>query len=187
MQTTRAVVTAIAAASRSSPAATSNATSAVSAFCAVASFSTRIETVSGRWRHNNLLRPLLLSAVSAESEHGGRETSSPGWVGFATAGGGGRNYVTTSPAAAAKGGGGGGGGGSGGGGNFKSPGKVKEGSAYQTETRKVILSLRKVRKVTSTNKELLRNINLGMYLGAKIGILGKGGDALPPLDVIVDS
>ena len=35
----------------------------------------------------------------------------------------------------------------GGGGGYKSPGKVKEGSAYQTETRKVILSLRKVRKV----------------------------------------
>jgi hypothetical protein len=45
------------------------------------------------------------------------------------------------------GGGGGGGGGAktgGGGSGMKSPGKVKEGSAYQTETRKIILSLSKV-------------------------------------------
>jgi len=52
---------------------------------------------------------------------------------------------------------------------------VKEGSAYQTETRKIILSLGKVRKVTPNGKELIRNINLGMYLGAKIGILGANG------------
>jgi hypothetical protein len=58
---------------------------------------------------------------------------------------------TSSPAAAyAKGGGG-----SGGGGGLKSPGKVREGSAYQTETRKIILSLRKVRKVTDTGKGVL--------------------------------
>jgi sulfate-transporting ATPase len=63
--------------------------------------------------------------------------------------------------------GGGGGGGSkpsGGNSGMKSPGKVKEGSAYQTETRKIILSLGKVRKVTPNGKELIRNINLGMYL-----------------------
>jgi ATP-binding cassette ChvD family protein len=77
-------------------------------------------------------------------------------------------------------GGGGGGGGSGAaktGGNsgHKSPGKVKEGSAYQTETRKIILSLSKVRKLTPNGKELIKNINLGMYLGAKIGILGANG------------
>jgi ATPase subunit of ABC transporter with duplicated ATPase domains len=75
------------------------------------------------------------------------------------------------------GGGGGGGGGAKPAGNqgLKSPGKVKEGSAYQTETRKIILSLAKVRKVTPNGKELIRNINLGMYLGAKIGILGANG------------
>ena len=75
------------------------------------------------------------------------------------------------------GGGGGGGGGAKTGGNqgHKSPGKVKEGSAYQTETRKIILSLGKVRKVTPNGKELIKNINLGMYLGAKIGILGANG------------
>ena len=74
-------------------------------------------------------------------------------------------------------GGGGAGGGAKTGGNqgHKSPGKVKEGSAYQTETRKIILSLSKVRKVTPTGKELIKNINLGMYLGAKIGILGANG------------
>ena len=75
------------------------------------------------------------------------------------------------------GGGGGGGGGAKTGGNkgHKSPGKVKEGSAYKTETRKIILSLGKVRKVTPNGKELIKNINLGMYLGAKIGILGANG------------
>ena len=81
-----------------------------------------------------------------------------------------------------KDGGGGGKGGGGGGaaktsGNqgHKSPGKVKEGSAYQTETRKIILSLGKVRKVTPNGVQLIKNINLGMYLGAKIGILGANG------------
>ena len=52
---------------------------------------------------------------------------------------------------------------------------MSEGSAYQTETRKIILSLNKVRKVTPQGKELIKNINLGMYLGAKIGILGANG------------
>jgi ATP-binding cassette ChvD family protein len=37
------------------------------------------------------------------------------------------------------------------------------------------LSLGKVRKVTPNGKELIKNINLGMYLGAKIGILGANG------------
>ena len=71
--------------------------------------------------------------------------------------------------------GGGGGARTGGNSGHKSPGKVKEGSAYQTETRKIILSLGKVRKVTPNGKELIKNINLGMYLGAKIGILGSNG------------
>jgi hypothetical protein len=43
------------------------------------------------------------------------------------------------------------------------------------ETRKIILSLEKIRKVTPTGKEILKNINLGMYLGAKIGVLGANG------------
>ena len=76
---------------------------------------------------------------------------------------------------AGKGGGGGGGAKTGGNQGHKSPGKVKEGSAYQTETRKIILSLGKVRKLTPNGKELIKNINLGMYLGAKIGILGANG------------
>ena len=87
--------------------------------------------------------------------------------------------------------GGGSGGGGGGGGDAKPAGaaakrqnqsmksggskNVSEGSAYQTETRKIILSLNKVRKVTPQGKELIKNINLGMYLGAKIGILGANG------------
>ncbi|KAG1680356.1 hypothetical protein FOA52_015446 [Chlamydomonas sp. UWO 241] len=74
---------------------------------------------------------------------------------------------------------GGGGGGGGGGpkdvverGNQK---QVKTGNAYKEETRKIILSLDKIRKTTPTGKEILKNINLGMYLGAKIGILGANG------------
>ena len=54
-------------------------------------------------------------------------------------------------------------------------GDVSEGSRYQTETRKIILSLNKVKKTTPQGKELIKNINLGMYLGAKIGILGANG------------
>ncbi|CAL6271584.1 unnamed protein product [Bathycoccus prasinos] len=82
--------------------------------------------------------------------------------------------------AAAPGGGGGGGGGAAAkkqNQSMKSGGSkgVSEGSAYQTETRKIILSLNKVRKVTPQGKELIKNINLGMYLGAKIGILGANG------------
>lgn len=53
--------------------------------------------------------------------------------------------------------------------------EVKQGSAYKEETRKIILSLEKIRKVTPTGKEILKNINIGMYLGAKIGILGSNG------------
>ncbi|KAF5834104.1 putative ATP-binding component of ABC transporter [Dunaliella salina] len=78
------------------------------------------------------------------------------------------------PTAKKKGGKGGGGGG-GGGQKFQSPGDVKSGAAYSQETRRIILSLDKVSKVTPQGKELLKNINLGMYLGAKIGILGANG------------
>jgi len=52
---------------------------------------------------------------------------------------------------------------------------VRQGGAYKEETRKIILSLEKIRKVTPTGKEILKNINLGMYLGAKIGVLGGNG------------
>lgn len=58
---------------------------------------------------------------------------------------------------------------------YKSPGDVREGGAYTQETRKIILSLQKIRKVTPNGKEILKNINLGMYLGAKIGVLGANG------------
>lgn len=165
----RAIVTAVAAAAKrpSSAAATSAATSS-----SAATVTTR-ETgspLAGRWRQ--LLPRCGVPTFDQTISEGFAATSaasSATWLerepsGFAGA----RTFLTTSAAAAAAKGGRGGGGGS-----FKSPGKVKEGSAYQTETRKIILSLRKVRKVTDTGKELLRNINLGMYLGAKIGILGK--------------
>ncbi|KAJ9508237.1 hypothetical protein QJQ45_011743 [Haematococcus lacustris] len=59
---------------------------------------------------------------------------------------------------------------------FKSPGEVRtERVAYKEETRKIILSLNNIKKVTPTGKEILKNINLGMYLGAKIGVLGANG------------
>lgn len=53
-------------------------------------------------------------------------------------------------------------------------GGAKE-SAYATETRKIILSVHKLTKVTPVGKELLKNISLGMYYGAKIGVLGPNG------------
>ena len=68
-----------------------------------------------------------------------------------------------------------GGGGGGGGPKLKSPGEVASGSAYQMETRKIILSLSKVTKRTPQGKELLKDVSLGMYLGAKIGVLGANG------------
>jgi ATPase subunit of ABC transporter with duplicated ATPase domains len=52
---------------------------------------------------------------------------------------------------------------------------VREGSSYSQETRKIILGLEKIRKVSPSGKEILNNINLGMYLGAKIGVLGANG------------
>eukprot|EP00775_Hariotina_reticulata_P003964 gene3964-4217_t len=53
--------------------------------------------------------------------------------------------------------------------------EVREGSSYSQETRRIILSLEKIRKVAPNGKEVLNNINLGMYLGAKIGVLGANG------------
>ena len=98
------------------------------------------------------------------------------------------------------GGGSGGGGGGGGGGKFKSPGEVKEGAAYSQETRcvsdgadstpfscslsllyvcatprKTILTMNRLNKVTPSGKQLLKGVSLGIYLGAKIGILGANG------------
>lgn len=62
-----------------------------------------------------------------------------------------------------------------GGGGFKSPGKVREGSSYEQETRKTILTLDNVTKLSPSGKKLLDGVGLGMYLGAKIGILGANG------------
>ncbi|EFJ47981.1 hypothetical protein VOLCADRAFT_104944 [Volvox carteri f. nagariensis] len=50
-----------------------------------------------------------------------------------------------------------------------------QGGAYKEETRKIILSLERVRKVAPGGKELLKGVSLGMYLGAKIGVLGANG------------
>lgn len=48
-------------------------------------------------------------------------------------------------------------------------------SAYSQETRKIILSLSRVSKVAPNGKQILKNVGLGMYLGAKIGVLGQNG------------
>lgn len=42
--------------------------------------------------------------------------------------------------------------------------QVRDGSSYSQETRRIILSLEKIRKVAPNGKEVLNNINLGMYL-----------------------
>jgi energy-dependent translational throttle protein EttA len=52
---------------------------------------------------------------------------------------------------------------------------VREGSAYEQETRKIILSLDRVTKVAPSGKKILENVGVGMYLGAKIGVLGVEG------------
>ena len=84
---------------------------------------------------------------------------------------------TSAPKPSGGGGGGGSSSGSGGGSQsgFKSPGKVREGSSYEQETRKIILSMDKVTKSSPSGKKLLDGVGLGMYLGAKIGILGATG------------
>ncbi len=43
-------------------------------------------------------------------------------------------------------------------------GEVRDGSSYSTETRRIILSLDRIRKVAPGGKEVLKNISLGMYL-----------------------
>eukprot|EP00884_Botryococcus_braunii_P016816 jgi/Botrbrau1/3818/Bobra.0183s0048.1 len=53
--------------------------------------------------------------------------------------------------------------------------KTREGTAYQEETRKVIMEMKIERKVTPIGKEILKNVGLSIYLGAKIGILGANG------------
>mmetsp|Transcript_19916 Transcript_19916/g.43567 ORF Transcript_19916/g.43567 Transcript_19916/m.43567 type:complete len:675 (-) Transcript_19916:182-2206(-) len=112
----------------------------------------------------------LTASVNLESSTLRQGTSRGGLV--VTAG---KKDMKKKAAAKARQAGGGGKGGGGGGKSFKSPGEVKEGSAYATETRKTILTMQKVGKVAPSGKQILKNISLGMYLGAKIGILGSNG------------
>lgn len=53
--------------------------------------------------------------------------------------------------------------------------KVTEGAAYAQETRKMILELDNVDKTAVDGKIILKDVCLGMYMGAKIGILGTNG------------
>ncbi|CAK0752347.1 hypothetical protein CVIRNUC_002139 [Coccomyxa viridis] len=59
--------------------------------------------------------------------------------------------------------------------NYKSSGPIKEGAAYEQETRTTILALDKVSKVAPNGKQVLKDVGLGMYKGAKIGFLGLNG------------
>jgi len=43
------------------------------------------------------------------------------------------------------------------------------------ETTQVIYSMNKVGRIVPPNKQILRDISLGFYLGAKIGVLGLNG------------
>lgn len=47
--------------------------------------------------------------------------------------------------------------------------------AYDQETRDIILSLDHVEKKSQDGSYILKDVCLGMYMGAKIGILGKNG------------
>lgn len=52
---------------------------------------------------------------------------------------------------------------------------AKEGKAYESETRRVILSLDRVCKTTPTGKPLLKDISVGLYLGARVAVIGANG------------
>lgn len=52
---------------------------------------------------------------------------------------------------------------------------AKDGAAYQSETRRVILSLDRVCKTTPTGKPLLKDISVGLYLGARVAVIGTNG------------
>ena len=67
---------------------------------------------------------------------------------------------------------GGGGGGGGAGKPARKKNEVSEGRAYEQETRKTILSFGKLKKTVSGGKQVLKDVSLSMYLGAKIGVLG---------------
>eukprot|EP00929_Paragymnodinium_shiwhaense_P013682 TRINITY_DN121528_c0_g1_i1.p1 TRINITY_DN121528_c0_g1~~TRINITY_DN121528_c0_g1_i1.p1 ORF type:complete len:711 (+),score=128.55 TRINITY_DN121528_c0_g1_i1:264-2135(+) len=53
--------------------------------------------------------------------------------------------------------------------------KVSEGAAYAQETRQIILSLDSIDKNAMDGTAILKDVSLGMYRGAKIGILGANG------------
>ncbi|KAL3140734.1 hypothetical protein ABBQ32_005289 [Trebouxia sp. C0010 RCD-2024] len=59
--------------------------------------------------------------------------------------------------------------------NYKSAGDVREGGAYTQETRDIILSLDRANKTAPNGKQILKNVGVAMYLGAKIGFLGQNG------------
>ncbi|GFR42797.1 hypothetical protein Agub_g3762 [Astrephomene gubernaculifera] len=94
--------------------------------------------------------------VHAAKKKSGPKTAAPPSTGPARGGGGGGSAAGTAT-------------------KYKSPGEVRQGGAYKEETRKIILSMERVRKVAPGGKELLKGVSLGMYLGAKIGVLGANG------------
>ena len=57
----------------------------------------------------------------------------------------------------------------------QSPNVICCSAAYKEETRKMILTLNHVSKTAPNGKQILKDVGLGMYLGAKIGFLGANG------------
>lgn len=58
--------------------------------------------------------------------------------------------------------------------------------AYTQETRDIILSLDRANKTAPNGKQILKNVGVAMYLGAKIGFLGQNGD-FPTLVVYISA
>ena len=48
-------------------------------------------------------------------------------------------------------------------------------TAYEQETRKIILSMERVTKTAPNGKQILNDVGVAMYLGAKIAVLGSNG------------
>jgi len=50
-----------------------------------------------------------------------------------------------------------------------------------TDTKQVIYSMMRVGRIHPPNKQVLRDISLGFYYGAKIGVLGLNGAEVTPI------
>jgi ATPase subunit of ABC transporter with duplicated ATPase domains len=64
---------------------------------------------------------------------------------------------------------------------------AKEGAAYNSETRRIVLSLDRVSKTTPLGKSLLKDISVGLYLGARVAVVGANGSGKSTLLRIIDA